>query len=91
LNDIGIALASGNCTADLLSAGLCTFAGVEESATYPPLIGNFTAATETVAYRIVFTPPASASQSETRALLAEAVARVRRGPVLVRAEAKLGR
>lgn len=102
LNDIDIALASGPCTSSQLSAGTCTFAGLEESAalkpeqmtlplsagTYTPLIGNFTTATETITYRILFTPNASASQSDVRAFVAAAAARP---PVLVRASGKLGR
>lgn len=53
---------------------------------YTALIGNFTTTAETVTYRIVFTPSASVSQSELRALVAAAAARP---PVLVRASGKL--
>lgn len=53
---------------------------------YTALIGNFTTTAETVTYRIVFTPSASVSQSELRALVAAAA---ERPPVLVRASGKL--
>ncbi len=100
-NDIDIAVATGSCTSSQLSAGACTFAGLEESptmkpeqmtlalsaGTYTPLIGNFTTATEAITYRIVFTPNASASQSEIRAFIAAAGARP---PVLARMNGKLG-
>jgi len=92
LNDIDIALANGACTSSQLSAGACTFAGLEESATlkpeqmtlaltagsYTPLLGNFSNGDDTIAYKIVFTPNTSASLSDLRAL---AAAR----PVLVKA------
>ena len=99
LNDIDIAVANGACTSDQLSLNQCTFLGVEDSptlkpeqltlaiaaASYTPLIANYTNPTETIAYRIVFTPPASAWSAEVAALVAEAKAHLRGGPVLVRA------
>ena len=103
-DDIDIALANGACSSDQLSLNLCTFAGLEESATlkpeqltlsiraatFTPLIGNFTAPTETVTYRILFTPAASASSAEVRALLRSAAPHLRGGPVLIRAKGSLG-
>ena len=53
---------------------------------YPPLVGNFTNPTETITYRIVFTPSASASQSDARALAAAVASRP---PALVRMSGKL--
>jgi hypothetical protein len=101
LNDIDIALASGSCTSSELSAGTCTFAGTEESATlkpeqmtlalsagpYTPLLGNFSNGDETIAYRIVFTPNASASRGGVSAFGAAASARP---PSLVRASGRFG-
>ena len=98
-DNIDLALTSGSCTSADLSAGICPFAGIEESATmkpeqmtlpltagaYTPLIGNFTTATETIAYRIGFTPNASVSRSGVRAFVAAAA----RSPILVRASGKL--
>jgi hypothetical protein len=104
-NDIDIAVANGSCTSDQLSVGLCTFKAVEDSetlkpeelnlaidaTTYTPLIANFTAPTENITYRILFTPSASLSQSEVRAFMVDAAARLRIAPVLVRAQGKLRR
>jgi hypothetical protein len=101
LNDIDIALASGACTSSQLSAGTCTFAGLEESATlkpeqmtlalsagsYTPLLGNFSNGDETISYRIVFTPNASASRGAASASLAAASSRA---PALVKATGRFG-
>jgi hypothetical protein len=103
-DDIDIALANGSCTSDQLSVGLCTFKAVEDSetlkpeeltlaldaTTYTPLVANFTAPTENITYRILFTPGASLSQSEVRAFMAD-TARLRIAPVLVRAKGRLRR
>jgi hypothetical protein len=97
LDDIDIAVANGACTSAQLSAGACTFAGLEESATlkpeqltlalsassYTPLIGNFTLPTELISYRITFTPNAAVSTAEVRRLLSYAAAEHRAVPVLV--------
>jgi len=103
LNDIDIALANGSCTSDQFSAGTCSFAGTEESATMKPeemvlalaagtythMIGNFSAASETISYRLLFAPTASASLSDARA--AVAAARLAHPPVLVRMSGKFSR
>lgn len=102
-NDIDLAVANGQCTSDQLSQGACTFAGLEESATlkpeqltlaigaatYTPLIGNFTDPTETIAYRITFTPNASASAADVKSLIADIATRLKR-PTAVPASRPFG-
>lgn len=78
LDDIDIGIASGECTTAMMQAGTCVFAAIADSATAKPeeivlpvsagtythVIGNFTASTEIITFRLVFTPTTSLSATK---------------------------
>jgi len=105
LDDIDIGITTGECTVAMLQTDSCVFAAVADSATAKPeaivlavsagtythLIGNFTASTEIVTYRLIFTPGASLSAANAAEVAASLTARTAREPMVARVRGSLKR